>query len=52
VPVDQKPTKSDQPDADEYDKTALAERKGEAKQRHREIGTQYKMGIRGDQTNR
>ncbi|MBI1997129.1 MAG: hypothetical protein HYU46_16530 [Deltaproteobacteria bacterium] len=50
--MDEKPTKADQPDADEENETALADRKGQAKQRHRDNGTKYKMGIQEDQTNR
>ncbi|HJX09028.1 MAG TPA: hypothetical protein VJ733_00825 [Candidatus Binatia bacterium] len=51
ISVDEKPTKSDQPDADEENKTALADRKGQAKHRYRDNGTKYKIHIQEDQTN-
>jgi len=52
VPVDQKPTKFDQPDADEQYKTALAERNDQAEQRDREFGIKYKIGTQGHQAKR
>jgi hypothetical protein len=52
VPVDQKPTKSDQPDADEQYETALARRKDQAEQPDLEVGIKFKMGTQGHQAKR